>query len=113
MEHLACFAPGMLALGALQGDATMRQHASLAAELMCTCFKLYADTVSGLAPDSIVFTNGKGNAAASRIVGVQAGQSGYRISNAKFSLRPETVESLFYMWRLTHNQTCMLARASS
>lgn len=31
-------------------------------------------------------------------------KTGYSVSNAKFSLRPEMVESLFLLWRLTHEQ---------
>jgi mannosyl-oligosaccharide alpha-1,2-mannosidase len=92
MEHLACFAPGMLALGTMHGGeldaAELASHKRLAVELTETCYMLYSEAPAGLAPDSIHFD-----------------ASGYRVTAGKYSLRPETVESLFLMWRATHNQT--------
>ncbi len=45
MEHLACFAPGMLALGVMRGaardNATAAAHTSLATELLEACWALY------------------------------------------------------------------------
>eukprot|EP00908_Phaeocystis_cordata_P027253 Transcript_9809.p2 GENE.Transcript_9809~~Transcript_9809.p2 ORF type:complete len:177 (-),score=78.17 Transcript_9809:49-579(-) len=94
MEHLACFAPGMLALGVLRGGARLPRaaaanHTRLATQLATTCWRLYADAPTGLAPDTIRFDAAEGT---------------YAASSAKYSLRPETVESLFLMWRLTHDR---------
>ena len=85
MDHLACFTPGMLALGAA-GD-TYEADMQLARELMATCYQMYEHSPSGLAPEIAEFsTNQKVTAAA----------------NARHSLlRPETVESLLILWRLT------------
>ena len=60
MEHLACFAPGMLALGVARGAAQLSRdeaanHTRLATELAETCWRLYADAPTGLAPDTIRF----------------------------------------------------------
>ena len=88
MEHLACFAPAMLALGAARG-ATPKDAHTLAEELLESCWSLYADAPTGLAPDTISVTCEL--------------QTRYSIDGAKYSLRPETVESLFVMWRLTHD----------
>ena len=53
MEHLACFAPGMLALGVLRGGARLPRaaaanHTRLATQLATTCWRLYADAPTGL-----------------------------------------------------------------
>ena len=85
MDHLVCFVPGMLALGAW--GATAEDDMILARELMATCVHMYTHSPSGLAPEIAEFSH------ATR-VRAQAG--------AKHSLlRPETVESLFILWRLT------------
>ncbi|KAG8891372.1 hypothetical protein FRB99_003638, partial [Tulasnella sp. 403] len=61
LEHLTCFLPGLLALGV----HTLHEHLSLrerrthmyAAEgLAQTCWLLYADAVTGLGPDEVVFS---------------------------------------------------------
>ena len=55
MEHLACFAPGMIALGVARGAGQLSpdeaaNHTRLATQLAETCWRLYADTPTGLAP---------------------------------------------------------------
>jgi hypothetical protein len=60
MEHLACFAPGMIALGVARGAGQLSpdeaaNHTRLATQLAETCWRLYADTLTGLAPDTIRF----------------------------------------------------------
>lgn len=59
-EHLSCFLPGLLALGAhaLEGemDPTERELHMWAAEgLAYSCWLMYADQPSGLAPEEAVF----------------------------------------------------------
>ena len=49
MDHLVCFVPGMLALGA-QGDSAAADL-RLAESLMETCYRMYADQVTGLAAE--------------------------------------------------------------
>ena len=92
MDHLACFVPGMLALGA-HGE-TYDDDLQLAKELMHTCYSMYADMPTGLAPEIAEF-----HPQANKLPGRQ------RITasrGAKHSLlRPETVESLLIMWRVT------------
>ena len=51
MEHLACFAPGMLALGASTGEPGLQGHLQLAKELMRTCYAMYASSPTGLAAE--------------------------------------------------------------
>merc|ERR1719333_807004 len=92
MEHLACFVGGMLALGAQSVPAEDREDWWLptGAEITRTCYEMYARSPSGLAPEQITFASGE-----------MAPKKNFE----QFMLRPETLESLFYMHRLTGNQT--------
>ena len=51
MDHLTCFVPGMLALGAF-GKTKLRDM-QLAKDLMETCYNLYACSVTGLSPEVV------------------------------------------------------------
>ena len=88
MDHLACFVPGMLALGAA-GDVAQR-YLALAADLAHTCVAFYDAMPTGLSPESLVFRAGQDFNVAAR--------GGHNLH------RPETVESLFYLWRRTGDQ---------
>jgi mannosyl-oligosaccharide alpha-1,2-mannosidase len=90
MDELACFAPGMLALGASgYGPDEEKKFLSLAGELAWTCYNFYQSTPTKLAGENYFFT---------------AGQD-MSVGTSWNILRPETVESLFYLWRLTGNKT--------
>ncbi|KAI4376832.1 hypothetical protein MLD38_014547 [Melastoma candidum] len=90
MQELACFAPGMLALGSSgYAPAEAGLILSLAEELGRTCYNYYQITKTKLAGESYRFEAGKD----------------MTVSSAANILRPETVESLFYLWRFTNNQT--------
>ncbi|DAZ95638.1 TPA: hypothetical protein N0F65_002267 [Lagenidium giganteum] len=85
MDHLLCFVPGLLALGTLQDPTAVeknKRHLDLSKKLMETCYQMYHRQPTGLSPDIIRFPN-------------------MRVTDAKYRLRPETVESLFYLWRTT------------
>eukprot|EP00823_Brevimastigomonas_motovehiculus_P008446 TRINITY_DN7738_c0_g1_i1.p1 TRINITY_DN7738_c0_g1~~TRINITY_DN7738_c0_g1_i1.p1 ORF type:complete len:621 (+),score=169.12 TRINITY_DN7738_c0_g1_i1:79-1941(+) len=90
MDHLACFIPGMLALGATSGilhdERLEREHLSLAEELGKTCYQMYAKMSSGIAPEYARFSP----------------QSSLSPGDAAYHQRPETVESLMVLWRVTH-----------
>ncbi|KAF2077591.1 hypothetical protein CYY_001132 [Polysphondylium violaceum] len=91
-EHLACFASGMIALGAgtnIANDKNSNQlYMKLAHSLVKTCVDTYYSTPSGLAPDSVDFDPVTGE---------------IKPNNPSFFLRPETIESLFILYRLTGN----------
>ena len=53
MDHLACFVPGMLALGYLHGFP--EAHLEAAKNLTHTCYELYHQSPSGLRPDEVIF----------------------------------------------------------
>ncbi|XP_072993669.1 mannosyl-oligosaccharide 1,2-alpha-mannosidase MNS1-like [Typha latifolia] len=90
MDELACFAPGMLALGSSgYGPDKAEKILSLAKELAWTCYNFYQSTPTKLAGENYFF---------------HAGQD-MSVGTSWNILRPETVESLVYLWRLTGNKT--------
>jgi len=92
MDHLACFLPGLLALGVMTGAASnASEELRLAAELTEGCARMWHDSPIGLAPESSAF-----NVVAGRTNDVKA------VAGASHSiLRPETVESLWYLYMAT------------
>lgn len=90
MDELACFAPGMLALGAFHDESEKGlMYLSLAKELARTCYNFYNSTQTKLAGENYIFNEGE-----DMVVGTS-----WNI------LRPETVESLMYLWRITGDET--------
>ncbi|GLT28719.1 hypothetical protein SLA2020_036300 [Shorea laevis] len=90
MDELACFAPGMLALGSFgYGPEEAEKFLSLAEELAWTCYNFYQSTPTKLAGENYFFHSGEHMS----------------VGTSWNILRPETVESLFYLWRLTGNKT--------
>jgi hypothetical protein len=107
MDHLVCFLPGAIALGAAQGiseaeakrlpswNANKAQQMSLARELTKTCWGMYK---ASLRPrgNKAPWTGGSSDSEAKW-------KKDYNIKplDAHNLQRPETVESLFIMWRIT------------
>ncbi|CAN1298800.1 Mannosyl-oligosaccharide 1,2-alpha-mannosidase MNS1 [Linum perenne] len=100
MDELACFAPGMLALGSAGYEPDeSKKFLSLAEEninvvifrlqLAWTCYNFYQSTPTKLAGENYFFQSGEDMS----------------VGTSWNILRPETVESLFYLWRLTGNKT--------
>ncbi len=108
MDHLVCFAGSIFALGSTDGatitDARKspfwtverEQDLKLAKSITKTCYELYAQTESGLAPEIVVFNTNPNDKKADLT-------KDFIIKyNDRHNLqRPETVESLFYLWRIT------------
>eukprot|EP00238_Polyblepharides_amylifera_P008883 CAMPEP_0196578362 /NCGR_PEP_ID=MMETSP1081-20130531/7269_1 /TAXON_ID=36882 /ORGANISM="Pyramimonas amylifera, Strain CCMP720" /LENGTH=638 /DNA_ID=CAMNT_0041897561 /DNA_START=88 /DNA_END=2007 /DNA_ORIENTATION=+ len=93
MDHLACFAPGMLDLGApvVTSSVANLNYSNAAEQVLKTCVQMYHATVTGLAPETTTFPT-SGTAALNT-----------RTSPANYQ-RPETVESLFVNFRRTGDQ---------
>ncbi|KAE8291633.1 Endoplasmic reticulum mannosyl-oligosaccharide 1,2-alpha-mannosidase [Larimichthys crocea] len=89
MDHLVCFLPGTLALGAHNGLPD--DHMDLAKQLMETCYQMYAQMETGLSPEIVHFNMHQGS---NRDIDV-------KLADRHNLLRPETVESLFYLYRFT------------
>ncbi|KAG5210925.1 endoplasmic reticulum mannosyl-oligosaccharide 1,2-alpha-mannosidase isoform X1 [Ovis aries] len=90
MDHLVCFLPGTLALGAHHGLPA--EHMELAQALMDTCYQMYRQMETGLSPEIAHFNLHRTKA----VKDVQV-----KAADRHNLLRPETVESLFYLHRLT------------
>merc|ERR1711935_820539 len=92
MDHLVCFLPGTLALAVHAGqldNAWLKDAEDLAA----LCHEFYVNP-TGLAPEISYFEL---NDASKPDLDIHV--------NDRFSiLRPETVESYFYLWRITKNE---------
>ena len=84
MTHLATFAAGMLAVGTVRKNPWAEEHLKLADALVTSFVKLYRQYPTGLMPECIKLR----------------GQS-MVICDAHYRLRPETIESLFVMYRFT------------
>jgi len=127
LEHLSCFLPGLLALGAHslgrnELSAEDRQLHRWAAEgLANTCWLTYHDSKTGLGPDEMYFStsspmkwvdalrtwDGEGGIPP----GVGDGERqpvadlrDYTSKSSKYLLRPEAVESFYIMWRTTGDE---------
>lgn len=97
MDHLVCFYPGNLALGShfLKDNPEYKKEAedmmNLAKELTETCYQMYARMETGLSPEIVMFNT------------VEGSHEDLYVKDADRHnlLRPETVESLYYLYKLT------------
>lgn len=124
MDHLVCFMPGTIALGATGGLSEAEAmklptwskkktgEMTLARELMQTCWGMYKFTKTGLAGEitHFVIDSPPLPESASHNPPKEFDPSGeatwkhdfiVKANDAHNLQRPETVESLFYMWRIT------------
>lgn len=96
MEHLGCFSGGMFALGATAYNSSKtpnhdsKEHLDLAAGIARTCYEIYHRTPTHVGPETISGTDGS--------------TEDYVVEARHNILRPEAVETIFYMWRTTHDQ---------
>jgi len=88
MDHLSCFVPGMLMLGSqtLPVDEVNPMWEKIAVEVTRTCYEMYRRSPTGLSPEFVVFK--MEDPSKDMEIGKEAP---YNI------LRPETLESIFYM----------------
>lgn len=94
-HHLLCFLPGLLALGSANKDDStlLSPDMELAKELIQGCHASYQVSKTGLGAESAFIRNGLKEHADS--------QSILEIVDPSFLLRPEYVESLFVLYRIT------------
>ncbi|KAL3520221.1 hypothetical protein ACH5RR_018370 [Cinchona calisaya] len=118
MDHLVCFLPGVLALGATKGitkEKAMKEsiltfedleNLKLAEDLARTCVEMYSVTSTGLAPE-IVYFNTEGTSESGPDGGNKSSKYVHDIvikhADRHNLLRPETVESLFILYRITED----------
>ncbi|THH10720.1 hypothetical protein EW146_g8290 [Bondarzewia mesenterica] len=132
-EHLSCFLPALLALGARTlplSPTEHERHMWAAKGLGQTCYLLYADAATGLAPDEVQMVSwssanvtGSGRWVDHLREWEDAGREGgippgvrhvkserggeplreYRARKTGWLLRPEAVESFYVLWRVTRD----------
>ena len=92
ISHLGCFYPGNIALGVISGAVTgkkAQKYLRFAGDMAEACYSvLYNSTKTGLGAESA-------------FVDLESG--GVSLSGLAYFQRPEVVESLFYLWRATHD----------
>ena len=101
LEHLACFTPGMLALGNFQ------QYGALAASLTESCIAMYTSTASGVGADGMSFDTSKEGCDHHTLESaktVHERNRRFQLTNAANIQRPEVLESVFLMWRFTRDE---------
>ncbi|KAJ8667304.1 hypothetical protein QAD02_008966 [Eretmocerus hayati] len=96
MDHLTCYLSGTLALGV--HFAMPKKHMDLATDLLRTCYETYVTQPTCLAPEITYFNIHKSNDENQKDMYVKA-------NDAHNLLRPEFIESLYYMWYFTGNRT--------
>ncbi|KAJ2474108.1 hypothetical protein GGI02_000319 [Coemansia sp. RSA 2322] len=105
LQHLACFYPGLLALGSKVLDRP--QDLELAKELARTCYHSYNMTPTGLGPEWTIFraapasANSGNNSEHWWVEEPHFDAYGVGASHPQYVLRPETVETLFTLYRVT------------
>lgn len=96
MDHLSCFMGGLLALGAHYIPSADAESWWLptGAAITETCYEMYHQSPSGISPEKVAF---------SQTGEMILGGSGRDTRGNRG--RPETLEALFYMYRVTGNKT--------
>ncbi|PVU85313.1 hypothetical protein BB561_006956, partial [Smittium simulii] len=106
MGHLSCFLPGLLALGSK--ELNRKHDLETAKELMKTCYTLYETSATGLAPEDVYFNFDLNNIESASNSNFNPGanrnpkkDTDFDVENTSYVLRPETVESLMILYRVT------------
>lgn len=104
MDSVACFFPGSVALGlsflkntTILEESEYNSFLLMAESLIETCYKSYSQMATGLSPEILWFNLNDTNAADFYINANSA-------SDRRNLLRAETVESIFYLYKLTRNK---------
>ena len=96
-DHLNCFLPGTMGLSSFVNyNISLDKRKELftkAVKLLKSCVSMYYYTNTGLAPEIVYFNDG------------DKSRNDFEIHSLDRHnlLRPETVESIFYLWRITNN----------
>jgi mannosyl-oligosaccharide alpha-1,2-mannosidase len=109
MEHLTCFMGGLLGLGVHSMSQLENSHEykerierdmQTAKAVTYTCYQMYASTKTGLGSEKVLFVEHKAN-----LRGAQVSSDVFDIQSSakKYILRPEVVESLYIMHKLTRD----------
>ncbi|KAF9375698.1 mannosyl-oligosaccharide alpha-1,2-mannosidase [Mortierella sp. AD011] len=117
MDHLVCFLGGTMALASTEGKSLNEsfprssfspleeEDFRMGEELTETCYEMYRQTETGLAAEIVYWVRDKHQTIGRSALEYTPG-SDFIINNRDGHnwLRPEAVESLFYMWRFTGDE---------
>ncbi|EMF08692.1 glycoside hydrolase family 47 protein [Sphaerulina musiva SO2202] len=90
-EHLTCFIGGMLAMGGK--IFSLPEHVEIGRKLTDGCIWSYNSTTTGIMPESFFATPCNSTT-----------ECQWNETDKKYILRPEAIESVFYMYRITGEQ---------
>ncbi|ESN98043.1 hypothetical protein HELRODRAFT_113976 [Helobdella robusta] len=96
MDHLVCFLGGNLALAASKG-LERSKFMTFGRRLTDTCIEFYNRMKTGLSPEIVHFNTQKNSTIQQEMF--------VKTADSHNLQRPETIESLFYLYRLTGNKT--------
>jgi mannosyl-oligosaccharide alpha-1,2-mannosidase len=97
MHHLVCFLGGLLALGSVHSPFNNQSDLETAKQLGATCYSMYNSTLTGLSPETMHFYEPKW-----RPLPSNSTIDMYTTDDvAQHLLRPEAVETLYYLWKIT------------
>ncbi|KAF9975716.1 hypothetical protein BGZ73_000567 [Actinomortierella ambigua] len=99
MDHLACFIGGSLAMSSAYYDRP--KDMVLARQLTEACYMSYHYSATGIGPESFAFEGTAGTDGKSFDVQLPGTFYQRSWSNEVYILRPETLESLWILYRLT------------
>ncbi|KAL4079415.1 glycoside hydrolase family 47 protein [Scleroderma citrinum] len=102
-SHLACFYGGNWILG---GKLTNNDNiVSMGLNLTDACWNTYASTATGIGPERFAYISSDGGYTSSSPPNADQtafyNKRGFYITDARYLLRPEVLESNFYAWRAT------------
>lgn len=94
MEHLATFVPGMIAIGTVKNNNNKDDDLSLAKKMVDTIWFVMNSTLAKLMPEKVFFNINNDSYI----------DKEFNIVLNEYFLRPESVESIFYLYRFTGEQ---------
>lgn len=115
MDHLVCFIGGVLGMGATNGlhleqarkasfwNSERESEWLLAKELTKTCYEMYHQVPTGLAPEIVVFNDGKARPGHDWWKS-KKGDFWIKPNDAHNRQRPEAVESIMFLYQLSGNE---------
>ncbi|EGG03425.1 family 47 glycoside hydrolase [Melampsora larici-populina 98AG31] len=99
LDHLTCFSGAMIGLGARLLDNV--EDLDLAVSYTDSCVWAYESTKTGLGPERMIVFDDEDGAEYWEPVKHEEWTSWFDHSWSKYAGRPETIESVLYMWRIT------------
>ncbi|KAF2116083.1 glycoside hydrolase [Lophiotrema nucula] len=100
LQHLVCFVGGMFALGGrLFQNST---HVDIGRKVTDACVWAYGNAPNGIMPENLEMTPCPSLSGCKYIKPANERHPGFlSVSDARYNLRPEAIESVFYMYRIT------------